>query len=447
MTVTTRPGTSSGMSPAPPPGSAVHAEFMQIWEEGYVSNHISFANMQLPGLFIAEPGGLRRPDGALDRDKIRRYVDATMASHPTFRLRLQRSFLGLTPPAWVPDTAFDLDRHLVFRDGDVDLATADLRRLAGEGGPDLDLAHPLWRMVVTGLDDGRVAIGMISHHATSDGLSGMRLFGVMSQRSPDAPIPEPRDPFAGVRPARSWELPALALTRWWHGHDSPAAAWRSYREKPFWRRVRRVAARVTLPVRYGLGGAAARAAALPPMHSAYRRMDAAAAGRRARELGATLSDLQLSAMAGAWPGEERLVSMRFPVSFHSTAQPGVRNHVRDMAVFADADADFDRIVAAVHAQIEQRDDTKPYPAVPGHPIGYSTLLPWLSRPQYFCGSELVDIAPFPASLGRDRLAAAGIMYNGTLFVGVNMRREDDVEAIAGRMFELMTGEPDPGRGP
>lgn len=442
MTVTTHQAT-----PSVPAARSIHAEFMQIWEEGYLSNHISFANMQLPGLFVATGGSLRREDGTLDRDKIRAYVAGTMASHPFFRLRLQRSFLGLTPPAWVPDERFDLNRHLTFRDDELDFATADLRQLAGEGGADLDIRHPLWRMQVTSLNDGRVAIGVISHHATMDGLSGMRLFGTMSQKTADAEIPAPSDPFPAARAARSWELPLLALARWWRDQSSLADAWRSYWAKPFLRRVRRVAARVTLPLRYGFGGAEARAKALPPIHSAYRKMSAGQVGRRAREMGGTVSDLQISAMVGAWPGEERVVSMRFPVSFHSSTHPDVRNHVRDMSVFADADADIAQIVTAVHAQIDERDDSRPYPAVPGFPIGYSTLLPWVSRPQYFCGSELIDVAPFPASLGRDKLAAAGIMYNGQLYVGANMPREYDVEATVGRMYELMTGAPDPGRAP
>ncbi|WP_019180966.1 wax ester/triacylglycerol synthase domain-containing protein [Microbacterium yannicii] len=418
---------------------------MQIWEEGYVSNHISFENMQVPGLFIAEGAPLLREDGTLDREKIRAYVAASMASHATFRLRLQRSFLGLTPPAWVPDDAFDLERHLIFSDERVDFATADLRRLSGSEDPVFSERHPLWRMRITPLTDGRVAVGMMFHHASLDGLSGMRMFSTVTQAKPEDVLPEPRDPFAGVRPARSWQLPFLALSQWWSREGSVATAWRSYRSKPFLRRVRRVAARLTLPVRYGRGGEAARAAALPPRHSAYRTLDAALAGRRARELGGTLSDLQVSAIIGAWSGDERVVSLRFPVSFHSSAEPHIRNHVRDMEVYGDADADIAATVRSVHQQVEDRDDDKPYPPVPGFAIGYSTLLPWVSRPRYFCGAEITDVAPFPASLGRDSLAAAGIMYRGQLFIGANMAASADVEATVGRMYELMTGLPDTGR--
>jgi diacylglycerol O-acyltransferase len=427
------------------PPSRVHAEFMQIWEEGYVSNHISFENMHTPGLFVVAGDALRDSDGALDRERIRRYVDATMASHPAFRVRLQRSFLGLTPPAWVPDDRFDLDRHLVFWDEVLDFETADLRKLSGVDDVVMPLRHPLWRVRITELTNGAVTVGITMHHASMDGLSGMRLFSSTSQPSADAETGSPVDPFAGVRPARGWQLPILAIAQWWRGAGSPRAAWSAYRAKPFLRRVRRVAARLTLPLRYGRGGERAREQALPPRHSAYRKMDAGAAGRRARDLGATLSDLQVAAIIGAWDGEDRVVRLRFPVSFHSTAERGVRNHVRDMEVFGDADADFTKTIESVHRQVEERDDSKPYPPVPGRPIGYSTLLPWVSRPRYFCGAEILDMAPFPASLGRDDLAAAGIMYRGQLFIGANMPIDQDVEATTGRIYELMTGLPDTGR--
>ncbi|MET0641867.1 MAG: wax ester/triacylglycerol synthase domain-containing protein [Jiangellaceae bacterium] len=429
-------------SPAP---RGPYAEFMQIWEEGYVSNHISARVMQLPGLFITDGNGLRLPDGSLDRAKIRKYIVATMGSHATFRVRLQRSFLGLSSPAWVPDEKFDIDRHIIFADRAVDFATADLRALSGDEDPVFSLKHPLWRVRITPLTDGRVAIGIMIHHASTDGLSGMKLFSSISQGGPDEEIPAPTDPFAGRRAAKAWELPFLALSQWWARQGSVGAAWKSYWTKPLLRRIRRVAARITLPLRFGRGGAAALRAALPPRHSAYRITDAALVGRRARELGGTLSDLQVSAMIGAWPGEERVVSLRFPVSFHSASEPHIRNNVRDMEVYGDADADLAATMTLVHRQVVERDDSKPPVSVPGFKIGYSTLLPWVSRPRYFCGAEMLEVAPFPASLGGDSLAVAGIMYRGKLFVGGNMPASLDVEATIGRVYELMSGQPDPGR--
>lgn len=422
-----------------------HAEFMQIWEEGYLSNHISYENMHTPGLLLVEGAGLRQPDGKLDRVRILAYVEATIASNPQFRIRLQRAPLGLTPPAWVPDEHFDLSRHILFADTVEDAATADLRKLSGAYDGVMPLQHPLWRMRVTELSDGRVAIGTMMHHASLDGLSGMKTMSSISQKKPDDALPAPTDPFAGYRASRTWRLPLLALTQWWTRQSSPADAWRSFWTKPLHRRARRVAARIALPLRYGRGGAAARERLLPPRHSAFRQLDAPLAGRRARQLGGTLSDLQVAAMIGAWDGPERHVSLRYPVSFHSPDAAHIRNHIRDMQLHGDVDADIDTTVASVHEQVATRDASAPFPAVPGHPIGYSTLLPWVSSPRYFCGGEVLAIVPFPASLGTDQFAVAGIMYNGSLFVGANMPVERDVERAIGRVYELMTGMPDPGR--
>lgn len=116
-----------------------------------------------------------------------------------------------------------------------------------------------------------------------------------------------------------------------------------------------------------------------------------------------------------------------------------------MEVYGDADADLAATMTLVHQQVVDRDDSKPPVAVPGHKIGYSTLLPWVSRPRYFCGGEILEMAPFPASLGTDALAVAGIMYRGKLFVGGNMPVELDVESTIGRVSELMSGLPDTGR--
>ncbi|WJL94725.1 wax ester/triacylglycerol synthase family O-acyltransferase [Microbacterium sp. ET2] len=424
-------------------GRRPHAEFMQIWEEGYVSRQISFESMHTPGGFIVSGGTLRRADGSLDRARILAYVDAVVASDPVFRLRLQRSFLGLTPPAWVPDEDFDLSRHVVFVDEPADLAAADIRELAGAYDGTMPIDHPLWRIRVTPLTGGDVLVGTMLHHATLDGMSGMKVMSGITQKSADEELPDPVDPFADARAARRVEMPYLALREWWGrlASPKPRAAWRSYRAKPFLRRVRRVLARNILPLRYAADDAA-RARALPPRHSAWRRLDAAVAGRRAREHGGTLSDLLAAAIIGAWDGPQRVVRLRFPVSFHNPAEPHIRNHVRDMAVTGDADASLDATIASVHAQVAERDAAFDHDTVPGFPIGYSTLLPWVSRPRYFCGGEVRAIIPFPASLGHDQFAAAGIMYNGSLFIGANMPIDRDVDGTVARMADLLVG---PGR--
>lgn len=84
-----------------------HADFMEIWEEGYLSQRHDFAAMHTQAVMVLDGAALRLPDGTLDLDRLTSYIGA-LARRPTARLRLQRSLLGLTPPAWVPDEDFDL---------------------------------------------------------------------------------------------------------------------------------------------------------------------------------------------------------------------------------------------------------------------------------------------------------------------------------------------------
>ncbi|QAY74695.1 hypothetical protein ET445_16490 [Agromyces protaetiae] len=445
MSTTDETAAIDGDLEPPVRGRAPHAEFMQIWEEGYLNRRSNYEDMHLPNVSVYEGGPMRQEDGKLDRIKILAYLEAVYGNNPAYRLRLQRSALGLTSPAWVPDEDFDLSRHVLFADSAVDYATADLRKLAGEGDGAMPIEHPLWRIRVTELTDGRVAIGSIGHHSTSDGLTGMRTMSALNQKSPDAPVPAPIDPFAGLRAPGAWELPGLALRQWWAALPEPKLrnGWRAYWAKPVHRRARRVVARNLLPYRFDRGDRRAQAvrAALPPRHSAYRRLDAAAVGRNARRLGGTMSDLLISSIIGAWEGPERIVRLRFPVSFHAVGEPKTRNNVRDMLITGDADAALEVTMPSVHAQVADRDRAWDGHEVPGYPIGYGTLLPYLSRPGYFCGGELLEMTPFPASLPTDQLAAAAIMYNGSLFVGANMPVTADVERTIDRIAELMSPPP------
>lgn len=436
------------VAPSPagaPRGRTVYAEFMQIWEEGHLSHRISYEVMHLPSVFVVAGAPLRDATGALDRARITDFVDRTIASAPTFRLRLQRSLLGLTPPAWVPDEAFDLSRHIVFAEEVVDFESADLRRLGGEGDGLFDIRHPLWRVKVTELTNGDIAIGMTSHHSILDGSTGMRTLSVMMRKDPAEILPDAVDPFAGRRAARRWELPGLAFAQWRERQPSFAAGWKAFWAKPVARRIRRVAARCTLPLRFGAGGDAARDAAMPPRHSDFRRLELATTSKRARGLGGTVSDLQAAAIIGSWEGEERVVALRTPVSFHSEQERHIRNHVQDFEVFGDADAELGLTVVSIHQQLAERGDPKHWKPAPGRQIGTSTLLPASTSTRFFAGGEILLFVPFPASVGKDELAAAGIIYGQWLFVGATMKAGSDVRRTVGSIYERMTGEPDPGR--
>ena len=421
------------------------AEFLQIWEEGYVARRRAYEEMHLPSMLLVEGAPLRGDDGRLDRARILTYVEAVIGSNPRFRVRLQRPFLGLTPPAWVPDDRFDVSRHLRFSDEVIDIATADLRRLGGADDGLMPIDHPLWRLRITELADGRVAIGMVTHHVTNDGLGAMKTMSDMCQKEPGRALPDPSNPFAAERAAKTIELPGLALLRWWKRQPTLGAAWTSYWSRPITKRARRALARVVVPIRYNSRRPDARTS-LPARHSSFRIMEASAATRYARELGGTISDLLLAAMLTAWKGPESEIKARFPVSLRTAEQSHIRNHVRDMEIRVATDLDLAAVISTIREQVDTRDERDAaWSASLGTTIGYATFLPWVSTPRYFAGARVVGVTPTPASLATDQLSALGILYDGKIFIGATMPVERDVEATTGRMYELMTGHRDPGR--
>ncbi|MEO6826049.1 MAG: wax ester/triacylglycerol synthase domain-containing protein [Microbacteriaceae bacterium] len=387
---------------------------------------------------------LRRPDGRLDRERILHYLESTCGSVGFFRLRLQRSLLGLTPPAWVPDDSFDIGRHVLFSETKGNLESSQLWELSGHSDGVMSPKHPLWRLRLTELNNGDVALGLIFHHASLDGLSASKMLGAMTQKSADEPNRPPENPFASARPARRAELPLLAMRWWLSEQPSFAAGWRAYWSKPIGRRIRRVAARTLRPIRnLALRSERVRAQQLPPRHSDFRTMNSRTVTQRASDLGGTISDLLVATVIRAYDGEEHNVSLRFPVSQRSATGEKARNQVQDMELYGCSDDPLNEILHSVRSQIANRPSNAFANAdVPGRQIGYATLIPWVSRARFFCGAELTEVVPFPASLGRDELSAAAILYNGMLSATATMPASRDVESVASRIGSLMTGGAD-----
>jgi len=424
-----------------------YAEFMQIWEEGYVSNPISFEMMHTQMVAVLEGAPLRKPDGKLDRERIMRYIEAACGGSEFFRLRLQRSLLGLTPPAWVPDEDFDIRRHVHFADEIGTMTSSQLWTLSGHSDGVLSPKHPLWRVRITELDTGDVALGSIFHHASLDGLSATKILGTLMQRSPDQPIASPRDPFESARAARRVELPFIAAREWLRTQPDVTAGWREYWSKPFLRRMRRVAARTTRPVRNrALESDEVRSRQLPPRHSDFRTLDSQVVARHAADLGGTISDLLVASVMRSYDGDDPNVSLRYPVSQRTPVKVKARNQVQDMELYGCATDPLADTMQSVRRQVENR-PAHPYSENPvrDRQIGYVTIIPWVSRPCYFAGARVREVAPFAASLGTDELSAAGVLYDGMLSVTVTMQAASDVTSVVEHIERLMTGTADPAR--
>lgn len=420
-----------------------HAEFLRIWEEGYVTNSINFEAMHAHVLYIVDGAPLRSSDGRLDRERIMRRIEASVRGIPYFRLRLMRSLLGLTPPAWVLDEDFDIGRHVSFSDEVEVLSGARLPHLTGLAEGLLSLQHPLWRMRLTELANGDVALGMVAHHVSGDGFSSVRVFSQMMDKAADAPEPRSPDPLSSVRAPR-WrgELLWVALRSWLQNQSSPSAAWQGYWSTPFYKRFRRVGGRWLRPARELLvRRPSVRRAQLPARHSDYRVLDSRRATQFAATHGGTLGDLLVAATMRASGGTDPHVRLRLPIVRQSADKDRARNHVRDMEVFGSATDELSALMRSVRAQTESRATIQPPDGRPaGRQIGYTTLVPWRSSPRYFCGARIKTAVPFPAGLPTDELSAAGMLYDGQLTISATMRADSDVSAVVDRISSQMAGE-------
>lgn len=111
---------------------------------------------------------------------------------PLFRCRIQRIPFDLHHPLWVDDPDFDLDYHLhriaCPPPGDNRTFCALLSQLYAWP---LDYSRPLWlAWIVEGLENGRVAVVTLLHHAYTDGTGAARLMGRYFTKQPDRIIPD-----------------------------------------------------------------------------------------------------------------------------------------------------------------------------------------------------------------------------------------------------------------
>jgi diacylglycerol O-acyltransferase / wax synthase len=159
--------------------------------------------MHVAGTATYEVGSLRTPEGGIDIDRIRGYMNSRLHLIPRYRQRL--AFVPLENHAvWIDDAHFNIHYHVrhtaLPRPGD----ERQLKRLAARiMAQHLDRSKPLWELwVVEGLERGETfAVISKVHHCMVDGVSGVDLMNVILQ-------PEPVDSF---EPAPDW-LPRSAPT-------------------------------------------------------------------------------------------------------------------------------------------------------------------------------------------------------------------------------------------
>lgn len=155
-------------------------------------------HMHIGWTWVFEAGPLCTPDGGIDIDRIRAYIESRLYWIPRYRQRL--AFAPITnQPVWVDDDRFTLNYHVrharLPHPGD----EAQLKQLTARiMSQQLDRGRPLWEaIVVEGLDRDRFAIICKTHHCMVDGVSTVDLMTVLLSRTEralieDAPMWAPR---------------------------------------------------------------------------------------------------------------------------------------------------------------------------------------------------------------------------------------------------------------
>ena len=113
---------------------------------------------------------------------------------PVLRQRLAHVPFGLNRPLWADDERFDLDAHLHRAALPTPGSIRELAALAADViSRPLDLDRPLWELwTVEGLQGGKVAYVLKSHHAALDGLALAELGLHLTDTDPEpAPPDEP----------------------------------------------------------------------------------------------------------------------------------------------------------------------------------------------------------------------------------------------------------------
>ena len=146
-------------------------------------------HMHVAGAAIFEAGPLSKPDGGIDIDKIKRFIESKLQHVPRYRQHLAWVPIEKNP-VWIDDDHFDLDyhvRHLSLpRPGSEEQLKAMIGRLLSQ---QLNRAKPLWELwVVEGIEGDRFALVFKIHHCMIDGLSGVDLMAVLLNFVPSEEI-------------------------------------------------------------------------------------------------------------------------------------------------------------------------------------------------------------------------------------------------------------------
>lgn len=456
-----------------------------------------YAETALP-VFRPIIAGLYILDGHADARRMDACFDAMLDLVPRLRQRVAEAPCHLGLPEWIDDLHFDRAYHVrhvsVGEPGTLrellDLAAALL-------ATPLDHERPLWEAYrIDGLEGGRSALFMKTHHAVVDGVGALTILDGLTQRHPDDP--PLRVAVRRRRGRRSTDTNAvfklLALLR-----DNTIESLRLARETAlapvrFAMDPGATIEQVTRTVR-GLCGAFRDMSSAPirdPLVESTsglsRRLDVlsislARLRRIKAPLGVTVNDVVLTALAGGLGGYHRrrqvtvaALNCMVPMNLRSARERdrlgnrvGMMNIVLPVGELQ-ARRRLEHIVAQTRAaKSDRRGALYPFlmqtvTMIPGPVLGWvarqslgrvnvaCTNIPGVSEARYLAGVQVEAIYPFASVVEGTPLVIALLSYADRLDIGI----DTDPEAIPDphAITELFMAELDelerlshPARGP
>lgn len=172
--------------------SAPWYEPLSALDRSFLALESRTTHMHVGAVATFEAASLRRSDGGVDIERIRRFVDSKLHLIPRYRQRL--AWLPLEQvPVWVDDEHLNLAYHVRHISLPRPGTDGQLEELAGRlMSQQLDRAKPLWELwVVEGLDGDRFALVTKVHHCMIDGVAGVDLMAMLLDVAPTAEITEP----------------------------------------------------------------------------------------------------------------------------------------------------------------------------------------------------------------------------------------------------------------
>ncbi|MCB0867014.1 MAG: wax ester/triacylglycerol synthase family O-acyltransferase [Solirubrobacterales bacterium] len=430
-----------------------HMDRLSAIDASFLANESGTSHMHVGAITIFEG-----PPPAYD--DLLAHIESRLHLVPRYRQKLAFPPVETGRPFWVDDPQFNLGYHVRHSALPAPGGEDELRRMGARVfSQQLDRTKPLWELwLVEGLRKKRFALISKTHHALVDGISGVDIATVLFDVKPVPeatghvrdwiPRPEPSTASLAARGIESAaKAPLGVVRRAAHVASSPNATLRSVQQaaeglgEVAWEFANPAP---DMPLNVPIG---------PHRRFVWVRGDLAELKRIKGELGGTVNDVVLTAVAGAMRRWLRARGVRteglelralVPVSIRAEDQHGelgnqiaavrgplpvyVEDPVSRLRTVREAMDDVKSSKKALGAEMITRfnDFAPPTLLAQASRINFSTRLfnlivtnvPGPQFPLYVLGRELLDIFPVAFLPENHALAIAIMSYNGKIDFGL-----------------------------